>query len=147
MLLTMVEYKRMSKYLLQFDGSCEDNPGHIAGYGLTILKNDIQFYEESGKLAYGPIYSNNSAEFFAVYKGLKKLYSVLESGDTVLVQGDSLLAVNILNKKWRAKQKSLYYPAYKLAFDVLNSIKEKQISVTLQWISRVYNERADELSR
>jgi ribonuclease HI len=138
----------MSEYVLNFDGSCgPKNPGGTAAYGYTILKNGQPFEEDSLVIGSGSEYSNNYAEFYAVYKGLQKLYDIVEPNDKLFIRGDSLLVINVLRKKWRTKEEALYYPAFKLALQMLTGIRSKRILVSLDWIPRAMNQRADALSK
>lgn len=135
----------MSSYNLYFDGSCgPTNPGPFAGYGVVIKKDGMPFYTASGPLT-GQLFSNNYAEFYALYKGLEYLAPLMSTSDKLFIRGDSQLVINIMNKKWRGKA-GIYYPAYKKALEVLTSIRNKQSYVSIDWVPREYNTEADKLS-
>lgn len=142
----------MDKYTIHFDGSCWPNPGGLAAYGYVIHCNDVMIYNGHGIIGENERMSNNVSEFFSLYQSLNQLLRHLIENNhtgklTVNVFGDSMLTVNIMNKKWRAKSQKLYFDAYKYALG--ESIKLNKIGVSLlySWIPREENEQADILSK
>lgn len=134
---------------LFFDGSITENPGGTAAYGFALHENATLLDSGSGIIGTGPWTSNNLAEFYSLYHGLRCVSTAL--GDTrgglVTVKGDSDLVIKIMNKRWRAKKHKLYYSAYKLADMEVRKIRKQGVSVTFDWIPRELNREADSLSK
>lgn len=129
----------MHNYTIWYDGSCEPiNPGGTAAWGVVVRdKNNDLVGTHNGVIGRGEGMSNNVAEFAAATKALRIILGLglTNNGCSVLMQGDSLMSVNILNGKWKAK-KGLYLPYYEQA----------GIKVEIRWIPREQNEEADALS-
>ena len=135
----------MSDFVIHFDGSCgPKNPGDSAGWGYTISKDGVHWVEDSGELSDGT-FTNNYAEFYALFKGLEFLKPLLKLTDRLFIRGDSALVINIMRKKWKAKE-GIYFPAYVLAEQTLRYIRAGKTFVSLDWIPREMNTKADELS-
>lgn len=135
----------MSDYLIHFDGSCgPKNPGDSAGWGYTITKDGIEYDELSGELK-GETFTNNYAEFFALYVGLLRIKPWIKNTDRLFIRGDSKLVINMMRKKWKAKS-GIYYPAYLKAMEQLTAIRRENIPVSLDWVPREMNTKADSLS-
>lgn len=134
----------MSEYVLNFDGSCAVNPGPNAGWGYTIKKDGQFFRKDSGELA-GRTYSNNYAEFFALYQGLLFLEPKIGRTDKLFVRGDSQLVIKIMQNRWKAKE-GLYKDAYILAKEVVSKIRLCYTPVSFDWVPREMNTEADALS-
>lgn len=94
--------------------------------------------------------TNNLAEFCALAFGLEKLTDFMDKdGFTprlLSVYGDSMLVVNIMNKKWRAKEDKPYSPGYEHAIKVLRKLRKAGVKVTFDWIPREQNQECDDLS-
>lgn len=136
----------MSEYVLNFDGSCGPlNPGTSAGWGYTIKKDGVFLKEDCGYLS-GQLFSNNYAEFHALYEGLKYLLTILNKSDKVFIRGDSQIVVNIMGRKWHGKADKIYYPAYVLANKTLTSVRSGNVYVSIDWVPRKLNTEADSLS-
>ena len=137
----------MANIKLSFDGSCGPiNPGGTAGYGYVIYVDSKEFARKSAEIGTGPSFSNNYAEFFAVYKGLERIAEFAKPLDYINVIGDSQLVIQILKKRWRAKS-GLYYPAYVLASSELQKLRQKDVAVVFDWVPREENTLADQLSK
>jgi ribonuclease HI len=135
----------MSEFVLNFDGSCgPTNPGPSAGWGYIIKKDGMLFCVNSGELS-GKTFSNNYAEFHALYEGLKFLKEHVTIADKLFIRGDSQLVIKIIRGSWRAKN-GIYYTAYVLASEALTDIRRKRIPVSIDWVPREMNTQADELS-
>jgi ribonuclease HI len=136
----------MSEYVLHFDGSCgPTNPGPFAGYGYVISKDGFIKENESGPLV-GQTFSNNYAEFYALFKGLDYLLTILQPSDKLFIRGDSALVINIMRGKWRPKDSGIYFPAYLLASNALTCIRRDRVHVSIDWVPREMNTQADALS-
>jgi len=135
----------MSEYVVNFDGSCgPKNPGPNAGWGFTVKKDGKLFHTDSGELS-GETFSNNYAEFFALYRGLLYLAPRLDKSDKLFIRGDSQLVIKVMQNKWRAKD-GIYFPAYVLAKAELAIIHNLYVPVSIDWVPREMNTEADALS-
>jgi ribonuclease HI len=125
------------KYHLYFDGGANPNPGPCAGAFVVYDLINKEMILEGGKyIASG---TNNVGEYTGLLEGLK---ICLENGwKSILVQGDSNLVVQQVNKKWNVNQthlKTLYEEIQKLIpnFDYFK----------LEHVYREHNKKADQLS-
>lgn len=138
----------MSQYTLHFDGSCQPtNPGPKAVWAYTIHKEGILLYEDAGLCEGKELYSNNLAEFHAVYKGMEKLSNELIKGDELFIRGDARWVLDMLKKNWKAKTETIYYDSYILAKAELLAIRAKYITTSIDWIPRTQNTYTDKLSK
>jgi ribonuclease HI len=91
--------------------------------------------------------TNNFAELAAIAGAL--VWAAEEGYEHIKVYSDSLLAVNLLNGRWRASPTAGYYPAYESALEILIALREKDIKVTIEWVRRnstPYSAMADEMA-
>ena len=86
---------------------------------------------------------NNLAEYQALGWTVKELNRLIPSG-TIIIHGDSKLVIEQMNGNWQMKSGAYMETAIR-AREVLNELKKK-CTVTLKWIPRGENSRADELS-
>jgi len=150
--------------LLRFDGGSRGNPSPTSAWGFVayegVSSGEATDWCERGS-RWGTMrdivgdekeeWTNNEAEYQALIEGLL-WYSGLPSVPsvppplTLHLQGDSLLVVNQLSKKWKCKSKNLL-PYLKSAQVLLDRIQtEQQTAVTIDWIPREENDRADEMA-
>ena len=130
------------KVTCYFDGGCgPDNPGGQATFGAIVKSGEGQvLLSKSGYVGKGPQMSNNVAEYEGIIAVMQFL---IETGVTEgVIYGDSLLVVNQLNRKWKAR-KGLYLKHYKHALRLRQQLKRVQI----EWIPRASNSEADQLAR
>lgn len=137
----------MSVIVVHFDGACGPvNPGGTASFGYTITVDNKEFESNSGIIGKGPKYSNNYAEFYALYSAFKAMANLIKPEDLVIVNGDSQIVINAMKKR-KGSEVCLYYPAFVLTLQELRSIRNKGAGVVFNWIPRKQNKRADELSK
>jgi ribonuclease HI len=140
----------MDHFTLNFDGACWPNPAGTASYGYILSKNGQVVKHGNDVIGTGPGMSNNFAEFFALYQGLRGLASIIPADNpkaTVAVYGDSDLVIKIMNKKWRPKQSKLYYMAAEKAIGFCHELRKSGVIITFDWIPREKNTQADDLSK
>lgn len=130
-----------------FDGSCWPNPGGTAAVGYVVRKGSEALDRQHRVLATGPDMSNNVAEFAALYEGLAFYAYLAISGHTVTCFGDSMLVVNIMSGKWRAKGEKLYTPYYHMCEGLVRTIRARGVTVLFCWIPREENTECDNLSK
>ena len=122
-------------HYLYFDGASKGNPGE-AGSGWVILNKDTEVDQGSKYLG---VQTNNFAEYTALMEGLQAATKL--NVEVLHIRGDSLLVVNQINKKFKAKNQALK----KILSQIRTLLAEIQ-----QWdIKHVYreaNSRADELA-
>lgn len=123
------------KYLLRFDGASRGNPGE-AGAGAVLYEDDKEIWTISRYLGKQ---TNNYAECFAMVLGIEEAHS--RGIRNLRVEGDSMLIINQLNRKWKIKNKDLKILHLSIAIP-LKSFD----TITFNHICRKYNTRADELA-
>ena len=139
----------MSNYVLYFDGACEPiNPGGIASYGYVLYRGQETVTQESGMAAEpgSDEATNNVAEYLAMIRGIEKALELLSPGESLLVRGDSMLAINQVQGIYRIKSPRIAPYAYH-AIDLIKRVREKGISIQLEWVPRDQNSEADRLSK
>lgn len=133
----------MKEYICHFDGSCTPvNPSGYMGAGLTIESDGKTFEVAMGFKKYDNN-TNNVAEYHAFKKILESLSTKRDV--KITIQGDSMLVINQMNGKSRIKN-GAYVP---LAFECLKLLDNlhRNNTVSIEWVSRDKNQRADYLSR
>ena len=138
---------------LNFDGACEPkNPGGVATAGWILLGPDgEEIHSGSDVICEGLGATNNVAEYNALIKSLtwveRNIGELTSRGiEHLSVAGDSMLVVNQVLDKWRCNKLHLE----KLrdhCRSLLDSLRNKGLTVKLEWVPRNMNELADELSR
>jgi len=92
-----VQPPRPGDWVVYTDGACSGNPGP-AGSGFIVVD------PKSGKIQEGYEYlgisTNNVAELTAILRGVE---GVLDPAEPVRVHTDSLYAIGVLQKGWKAK--------------------------------------------
>jgi len=128
---------------LNFDGSCSPvNPGGEMGFGTLIKFDGKILFQNSESAPASPRNSNNVAEYMSLVRGLEWLIANKYQNEQIIVRGDSQLVIMQMSGEWRAKG-GMYYHAYKLAA----MLAEEFTDITYEWIPRVENDEADQLSR
>jgi ribonuclease HI len=132
---------------LRFDGSCTVNPGGVMAYGWHIDTSDgrlaqhhdqIDGYEAQERTC-------NTAEFVAVMSGLSWLAAYKQAKFSLLkVVGDSQLAIQILDGKWKAKKPHLRELLAKCRVRLATVGADR---VEFVWVPREQNREADRLSK
>jgi ribonuclease HI len=129
------------------DGACEPkNPGGHIGWGV-IIRCGKDTESVSGSLPASPANSNNVAEYLAVCEVFKQ---VEDEPGSLIIYSDSRMIVNQLEGREKIV-KGLYLPYYYLARKLMveRRIKYGPLGhvVTLKWIPREQNQKADWLSK
>jgi ribonuclease HI len=135
-----IDFRQGFAFQCFFDGSLSQ--GKI-GFGGCVIDNDsrreIYNFSETIRMKGGSV---NVAEYMALIRVLEALEAGCE-GKNILIMGDSLLVVNQLKRIWNINGGAYREFAIK-ARDILKNSKNK---ITLMWIPREKNQRADELSK
>lgn len=129
----------MKIYKCYFDGACEPrNPGGKIGAGIYITDNEKDFTDSIFREA-SPKNTNNIAEYLAFIRVLELMKNKID--DIIEIFGDSQLVIRQMNAEWQIKNGA--YKEYALkAISMLDDLKKKN-KVTLTWIPREENEKAD----
>lgn len=127
-----------------FDGLCEPtNPGGHGTYGLFVEADGEIVHEAAEYLGTGDgdtTMTNNIAEYEAAIAGLEYVADTYPTADVTL-KGDSQLVIRQLDGQYSVNSPRLR-PLWRAAHTLV-----RDLDVTLEWIPREHNERADELSR
>lgn len=125
-------------YLLQFDGGARGNPG-IAGSGMVLYDPGTMEELWCGWKFMGENTTNNAAEYSALLLGIQCARSL--GVQKLRVEGDSLLAVNQVTGKWKARE-----PSLKKYLQAVLEAAEHLEHFEIQHIDRKSNKRADQLA-
>ena len=127
----------IERVIVEADGGARGNPGP-AGYGAVVIdpETDIVLAERAESLGTA---TNNVAEYSGLIAGLE---AAAELGARVVdVRMDSKLVVEQMSGRWKIKHPGLRPLATRAA-----ALVRGFDSVTLQWIPRARNTRADRLA-
>lgn len=123
-------------YTMRFDGGCAPtNPGPCAGSYVIFDKNGKvvaeggEFYENG---------TNNYGEYKGLICGLNKCKEL--EIDNVYIEGDSLLVISQVSKKWKIKSDSMM-----ILLDEVNDLLKSFNIVFIKHILRKFNSYADKL--
>lgn len=134
------------KYILFFDGACEPtNPGGIASFGFVLRVNGKDIASGKGVVGNGPGFTNNVAEYEGLIKGLQVVEEHCKRNEQVQVRGDSQLAIRQMTGEYQVQSPRII-PLYNRAKKIRNRLRHQGIKVSLMWIPREENWRADALS-
>ena len=126
---------KLPTYVLRFDGASKGNPGK-AGAGAVLYKNDVEIWSTSRYLGNQ---TNNYAECFAMTLGITEACN--REIKNLVVEGDSMLVINHLKKKWKVNNQNL-----KNLYLSIHKSLERFDNISFKHIYRNYNKRADELA-
>ena len=125
-----------------FDGLCDKNPYGKGGVGAVIERNGEIVHIIAQYIGEGKYMSNNVAEYAALHSALLYLERLGLVDDEVIVYGDSRLVIEQMSGHWKIT--GGLYTRTALATKALLKCFP---NITLHWIPREQNVRADELSR
>jgi len=86
--------------------------------------------------------TNNQSELIAILKALEFLNDYTDDWDEAVILSDSQLAVNAVNRHWKLKDPELIEINNKIQ-NLLRSVN----NVSIEWIPRYLNTKADALTR
>jgi ribonuclease HI len=129
----------MKNYKCYFDGACEPkNPGGKMGMGIYITDGEKEFGSNTF-VAAKPENTNNIAEYSAFIMILDLMKN--KTGEQIDIFGDSMLVINQMNGEWQIKSGA--YRESALRAKVLLTELKKKNNITIKWIPREQNEKAD----
>lgn len=127
--------------IIHCDGSCHPNPNGIGTWAWVAFLNDEEIQFGSG---YCGIVSSDVTEFHAIFEALKWIRCNIKTrfqDHRIVVRSDSRFAVDAVNRQFVP-----HIPALKLLQQAIMELMAALPSVTVSWIAREQNERADELA-
>ena len=124
-----------------FDGCCKGNPHGKGGIGVVIKRCGEIIHTVSQYIGEGVNMSSNAAEYEALRTALIYLKDQGLTDETIEIRGDSSLVINQMSGRWRIK-KGIYRDTALKTKDFLKCFTR----LSLYWISRDKNTRADELT-
>jgi ribonuclease HI len=127
--------------ILNFDGSCNPNPGGVCSYGFVVWRDGRKIHEGHGPAApRGPGATNNVAEYTGCIQALEWL-STQTIQEPVIVRGDSELVLKQLKGEYKVRS-PLLAPLYWRARELFSSLP----SLRFEWVPREQNADADRLA-
>jgi ribonuclease HI len=137
------------KVTIYTDGACEPiNPcGAAAASFVAVNDHNEIVHQVVEVLGIGRGMTNNFAELSAIAGAL--IWAADKGYKHIKVCSDSLLAVNLLNGRWRASPSTGYYPAYETAVEALNTLRLMGVEVEIVWLRRnstPFSAMADEMA-
>lgn len=127
--------------LLNFDGSCNPNPGGVCSYGFVVWRDGLKIHEAHGPAApRGPGATNNVAEYTGCIKALEWLSSQ-GTLEPAVVRGDSELVLKQLKGEYKVRS-PLLAPLYWRALELFSKIP----GLRFEWLPREQNADADRLA-
>jgi len=123
-------------HTLRFDGGCAPtNPGPCAG-AYVIFDEKGKIVAQGGE--YTDIGTNNYGEYCGLIYGLRKCKDL--DIDNIHIEGDSLLVISQISKKWKIKSENLMP-----LLDEVNELLKYFNHISLKHILRAFNSYADSL--
>jgi ribonuclease HI len=125
---------------LEFDGAAEPtNPG-IGSWGWLFRTTAGDVIHSCGGVVVGQA-TNNEAESHALGHGLRHLADAKWVG-SLLCRGDSMLVVRQMSGEWQCNKDTL-----RRLRDRCRELAANLGEVSFEWVSREWNQAADDLSR
>jgi ribonuclease HI len=125
----------MKKYIAAFDGGATPNPGQMKIGGFIKL-NGTNVFRYSDAIGHG---TNNIAEYASLLRLVKQAKRL--GVQDILIQGDSLLVINQVNRVWNAKD-----PRMKQYRNRVIAVLKHIPKWELKHVVRKYNTEADALT-
>lgn len=130
-------------FLLNFDGSCDPNPGGDPTFGWVVMDHNLVELKTGRGVAEEKYpRTNNTAEFSGMLDGLRYCVTIANGG-TIRVRGDSQLVLYAMVKGWPMR-KSPHLA--ELANWCRGVVKAYHGRIEFEWVRRDQNARADGLA-
>lgn len=136
------------KLEIYFDGACDNkkiNPPMGIGVATYI---GGEYREEWSRGLNAGVGTSNIAEYKALLEGIKVAleYCTKYGWFEIIFRGDSQLIINQVNGLWQVKNEKLK-PLFAEVCKELMGLKKLGCPFRLLWIRRIFNQKADELSK
>lgn len=133
-------------YTMWFDGASRSNPGPAAWGSVLRAGNG----DHAGRLCFsGHGYmgeaTNNEAEYTGLIRGMEMSGKLLVSGSSLLVRGDSKLALSQVMGRWQAREPRMAV-LRDAAVKAMRALEQKGVTVRLEHVLRDRNAEADALA-
>jgi len=140
----MVKFKSVT---LRFDGSCQPNPGKGGG-GYVIMNDDDESIIMEGYFPVRPDCTNNVAEYFGLFKGLKALKNSKHTAEHLNIEGDSDLVIKQMRKEYKVR-KNRIFRIMKMSESMVSKLTRGDYynNHSFRHIERKSNAEADALAR
>ncbi len=112
------------------------------GIGVLIVQGTNQIASLSNYVPPNEVNTNNLAEYLALWRGLEYLVEEDLIDKPILIQGDSALVVNQMNRLWGFRSRGGYA---RIAMKCMEILRGRN-NITIEWIPRDMNQMADMLS-
>ena len=122
------------RFIVEADGGSRGNPGVAAGGAVVLDEGSGELLVEVG--TFMGIATNNVAEYSGLIAGLEAAFA-RDPEASVRVRMDSKLVVEQLSGRWKIKHPDMQVLARRAQGVIANR------DVTLEWIPRLENARAD----
>ena len=126
--------------ILYADGGCFPNPGN-ATYGVVAVRHGRECYSVSRSIGHG---TNNIAEWRGAIAALT--YALYQPDTLIELRLDSQVVVEQFNGRYRVKKRELQ-PLANEAKQIAREIEARGARLTVSWVAREHNARADALAR
>lgn len=127
----------MDIYNLYCDGACTKNPGGEASFGFSLVRNGGEIDYGFGIIGRGTGMSEFVAENYAIDYGVQSFFRHTPGECELNIFSDSKYAVSLFHK-------GLINPYLSRN---INELKRYKVQITMNWIPREENTRADLLSK
>ena len=127
---------------MYFDGCSKGNPGK-SGAGACVVNDTSGEEIWSQSMFVGEKVTNNVAEYNGLLLGLKEIAK--RNVKNITIKGDSKLVIEQIQKKVNTRSPTMK-PLKEEACKLLDTIREKGVTIEFEHVLRKYNKRADELA-
>jgi len=124
-----------------FDGSKKGGNDGVATYGYVIFRGQSLIDGGYGIVGIGDKFTNNIAEYHALYKLVRVIKDSAVDGESIVIKGDSRLVINQTTGKWHINNEEFLKYIDKIRYNI------KDIDVMFVWIPREENTYADNLTK
>ncbi|MDP3719872.1 MAG: ribonuclease HI family protein [Acidobacteriota bacterium] len=125
--------------IIHADGGCKPNPGQ-GRFGVVAHRDGRECYSVSHGIGYG---TNNKAEWRGAIAALT--FAATQPDTDIELRMDSRLVVKQFNGQYRVKHADLK-PLADIARGLGDIIRARGARVTVRWVPREQNTRADALA-
>lgn len=135
-------------YDLYFDGACNPNPNGEASFGFHLSLNKITVSSGYGIVGRGQGMTDVVAEYSGLLEGLHSFLRFWDKPNSVLnIYGDSKYVIKSIDKDIPFKLFDTLSREQIIVLMAIRNIRDMNVKVTLNWISREQNQITDSLAK